>query len=324
MLRHLRSAARMRLRHEALLYRNPTEYIDGVGGFVEEGLVAGERVLVAVPAENAEELRPHLSDEDAVVFADMRQLGRNPSRIIPAIRSFLEADPDIPARFVGEPIWHGRDPEEIAEATIHESLINRAFGSYGAAILCPYDVARLSPETLADSDRTHPMIVDGSGSRQSPAYCDPERVCDHDLWPLSAPPAGAALLPLAVTGLREVRRVLADQAELAGLGPERIADLLLAVSEVATNALVHGSGKAVLRAWVEPKALVCAVHDNGHFDDLLVGRNKPPTESVGKRGLWMVNQLCDLVELRSGTGGTTVRIRVDLPPVDQPPVDRPA
>jgi anti-sigma regulatory factor (Ser/Thr protein kinase) len=118
--------------------------------------------------------------------------------------------------------------------------------------------------------------------------------------------------------------VLADQAELAGLGPERIADLLLAVSEVATNALVHGSGKAVLRAWVEPKALVCAVHDNGHFDDLLVGRNTPPTESVGRRGLWMVNQLCDLVELRSGTGGTTVRIRVDLPPVDLPPVDLPA
>ena len=35
---------------------------------------------------------------------------------------------------------------------------------------------------------------------------------------------------------------------------------------------------------------------------------------LGGQGLWVVNQVCDLVELRSGRTGTTVRLQMRLHP----------
>ena len=36
----------------------------------------------------------------------------------------------------------------------------------------------------------------------------------------------------------------------------------------------------------------------------------PPIEQYGGRGLWIVNQLCDLVQIRSAPSGTVVRVHV--------------
>jgi hypothetical protein len=44
----------------------------------------------------------------------------------------------------------------------------------------------------------------------------------------------------------------------------------------------------------------------------LAGRHQPGDEAAKGRGLWMVNQLCDLVQLRSGRQGTQVRIHTWL------------
>jgi anti-sigma regulatory factor (Ser/Thr protein kinase) len=41
-------------------------------------------------------------------------------------------------------------------------------------------------------------------------------------------------------------------------------------------------------------------------------RSAPPTGRAGGRGLWLVNQLCDLVQVRSPAGGTTVRMTMQL------------
>ena len=46
----------------------------------------------------------------------------------------------------------------------------------------------------------------------------------------------------------------------------------------------------------------------GRLEDPLVGRARPtPTQDHG-RGLWLVHQLCDLVQLRSGEAGTVARV----------------
>ena len=37
---------------------------------------------------------------------------------------------------------------------------------------------------------------------------------------------------------------------------------------------------------------------------------RPRVEQPSGRGLWLVNQLCDLVSVRSAADGTTVRVRV--------------
>jgi hypothetical protein len=67
-----------------------------------------------------------------------------------------------------------------------------------------------------------------------------------------------------------------------------------------------------LRLWRTADALVCEVVDAGVVTDPLTGRFAPDMEEPDGRGLWMVNQLCDLVQLRSSGEGTTVRVHTWL------------
>ncbi|MFF3213008.1 hypothetical protein ACFYYB_20340 [Streptomyces sp. NPDC002886] len=82
----------------ALLYRDPPEYVAAVGGFVRASLVAGAPVLVAVPGPRLEVLRESLDgDADGVTWTDMTELGRNPGRILAALRDFAEGESDLPS-----------------------------------------------------------------------------------------------------------------------------------------------------------------------------------------------------------------------------------
>jgi len=41
-------------------------------------------------------------------------------------------------------------------------------------------------------------------------------------------------------------------------------------------------------------------------------RVRPTPTQTGGRGLWMANQVCDLVRIRSGDTGTAVRLHMSL------------
>jgi anti-sigma regulatory factor (Ser/Thr protein kinase) len=99
-------------------------------------------------------------------------------------------------------------------------------------------------------------------------------------------------------------------ARSAGVKAARAEDLVLAVNELATNSIRHGGGRGVVRAWREPDAFVCEVRDEGRIDDPLAGRATPDDVRKSARGLWLVNQLCDLVQLRSLRDGCAVRLHV--------------
>ena len=64
--------------------------------------------------------------------------------------------------------------------------------------------------------------------------------------------------------------------------------------------------------WIAEGTLICEVADWGRIDDLLVGRVLPPLDGLGGRGVWLANQLCDLVQLRSGDEFTQVRLHTRL------------
>ena len=68
------------------------------------------------------------TDARFVDFADMRELGRNPGRIIPAWRDFIAAHPRRRSgiRGIGEPIWAGRERDDVVECQLHEALLNLA------------------------------------------------------------------------------------------------------------------------------------------------------------------------------------------------------
>jgi len=57
--------------------------------------------------------------------------------------------------------------------------------------------------------------------------------------------------------------------------------------------------------------VVCEVNDDGYLQDPLVGRRRPTPDAMGGRGLWLANQLCDLVQVRNGVEGCVVRVRVE-------------
>jgi anti-sigma regulatory factor (Ser/Thr protein kinase) len=79
---------------------------------------------------------------------------------------------------------------------------------------------------------------------------------------------------------------------------------------VATNSLRHGGGSGVLRIWEKGSSLVCEVSDAGRIEDPLVGRGKPSGDLGSGFGLWLANQLCDLVQIRTFSTGSVVRLHV--------------
>jgi anti-sigma regulatory factor (Ser/Thr protein kinase) len=115
-----------------------------------------------------------------------------------------------------------------------------------------------------------------------------------------------------VNALQDLRRMVAEAALAAGMAEDRIVDFVLAASEVGTNTVAHGGGRGTALLWREPDALMLEVHDPGRFSRLPIPDARPqPTEERG-RGLWIVDQLCDAVRIRSGTEGTFVRLRMAL------------
>jgi anti-sigma regulatory factor (Ser/Thr protein kinase) len=301
------------LRHDGLLYRTPADYVAGVVPFLGAGLAAGEPVFVAVPEANISLLRNGLgSDADSVDFVDMTSVGRNPARIIPAIRRFVDSHSHQRVRFVGEPIWPGRSDAEICEATRHEAMLNTAFADTAVDILCPYDAGQLDPAAVADAWRTHPMVVEHAERHISPHYADPRHIYAGDDPQLPQSPGGVAAITVRDDNLILVRQFVRRFVADVGLDPRRSHDLVLAVNEIATNTVLYTPAVGTLRIWSEPGTVICELRDSGFITDAFAGRHSPIDNAEHGRGLWMANQLCDLVQLRSTAAGTTIRLHVDL------------
>jgi anti-sigma regulatory factor (Ser/Thr protein kinase) len=300
--------------HEALFYRGEDGFVGAVLPRLREALAHDAAVLVAVDAPKGARLREALGpDAGRIELADMRALGGNPGRIIPVWRRFVEGALTCgrPAYGIGEPVWPGRSEDELGECHRHECLLNAAFaGGPPWWLGCPYDVAALAPSVVEGARHSHPLVAERGRVRPSPVY---DACAPLPAEALTPAPAETAQLDFGAGTVPAVRRFTAELAALAGLDGRPTADLVLAVHELATNSVRHGGGTGTVLGWLEPGQLVCEVRDAGVVGDPLVGRAAPDPLQVGGRGLWLVHQLCDLVQLRSGTRGTTVRVRVAAP-----------
>jgi anti-sigma regulatory factor (Ser/Thr protein kinase) len=114
------------------------------------------------------------------------------------------------------------------------------------------------------------------------------------------------------TDLSAVRALVHRRAQEAGLSESRAIDLVLAVSEVAANTIRHAGSPGTLDIWLDHDEIICQVHDKGIITDPLAGKRRPSEDAMGGHGLWLVNQVCDQVELESGTAGTTIRLHMKL------------
>ena len=305
-----------RFRHDALFYAGTAEFVDRTAAFIGDSVASREPILVVVSTEKIEQLRRRLGgDPDGVGFADMAQVGQNPARIIPAWREFVSehASSGRRCRGIGEPIWAARSADELVECERHEALLNLAFADAPAWWLaCPYDTESLAQSVLEEAKRNHPHLIDGDHRLESETYRGLEAVATPFDDPLPEPigtPAGYTFGADAEP-LSAVRRRVADAAAAFGLDAARAGDLVLIINEVATNSVRHGGGSGVLRIWEEGPSLICEVSDAGRIEDPLVGRGKPSPELGSGFGLWLANQLCDLVQIRTFPTGSVVRLHV--------------
>lgn len=295
-------------RHQALIYEDAEEYLAGTVPYLQAGLDAGQRILVAVGPTQTDLLRREFdATAPAIEFADMREVGRNPASIIPLWREFVD-EGEAPVRGIGEPVWAARTVAALEECRLQESLLNFAFDDGPAwDLLCPYDAATLGDEILDLVGHSHPCVCRHGRSEPSPSFV---REPDWFGGALTPPKSTPTTFSFGIGGLGEVRRRVTAAAERAGLGPRETADLVIATSELAANSVMHGGGVGTLRLWQEDERLMAEVEDRGCIEEPLVGRLRPPVEQEGGRGLWLANQLCDLVQIRSGGGGTVVRLHV--------------
>jgi len=302
-------------RHEALLYAGDDGFFAGTVPFIREGVAAGEPVLVVVDRPKLQRLRAELNgDAEHVEFADMAAVGANPGRIIAAWRDFVDrhAGSGRRLRGIGEPINPGRRGAELVECHRHEELLNLAFAdAAGFWLVCPYDTQALDPAVVERAQTTHPLLREGVVSRDSARF-DREAPTVPSSDPLPEPSTEPDVLPVEDGALAQARHCVRRHAAAAGLSDQRRDDLVLAVTEAAANSIRHGGGNGVLRVWREPDAVVCEMRDAGRLDQPLAGRLPPERDAGGGYGLWLITQVCDLVQLRQFESGSVVRMHMRL------------
>jgi anti-sigma regulatory factor (Ser/Thr protein kinase) len=302
--------------HEAMLYEGRTDFIRQTLTLIRDAVVAKMPILVAVDRGKIDELRSSLATDGAKVrFEDMVTIGRNPACIIPVWRAFVEehAGSERGVRGIGEPIWAGRSSDELVECERDEALLNLAFVSPPAALrlVCPYDTTSLPTSVIDEARRNHPVVTEEGASLPSHVY----RALDAIARPFDAPLPHPGEIPAEVRfeseeDLHDLREFIRAQASERGVELARIPDLVLAVHETVTNSIKYGGGGGVLRTWSQDGKMICEVRDHGLIHQPLVGRITPDPSQPGGSGLWLANQLCDLVQVRTSGKGSSVRLHV--------------
>ena len=121
------------------------------------------------------------------------------------------------------------------------------------------------------------------------------------------------------TTLRVLRETVLAHATAAGMPEGRALDVMLAVHELAANAVEHGGGTGRLRMSATNRELVCKVSDPGPAGSGLPcdtsGSQRPgaiarvsPWPYEPGHGLWLVHQIADHISVNSGPAGSQVTV----------------
>lgn len=120
-----------------------------------------------------------------------------------------------------------------------------------------------------------------------------------------------ATYPSTPSGVGAMRRDVAEFAARAGMDDERVGDIRLAVSEAATNAVVHAyreaEGMLVVRARVAGHDLIVVVSDSGRG---LAPR--PDSPGLGL-GMPLMATVTSSFRIESQGSGTEVHMTFALP-----------
>jgi anti-sigma regulatory factor (Ser/Thr protein kinase) len=115
-------------------------------------------------------------------------------------------------------------------------------------------------------------------------------------------------------GLFSLRAAVSAHASDLGLGPERVGDVVMIAHELASNVIRHGGTAGRLRLWRTDHAVLCQVSDTGPglADPAAAGRAPAPLSAPDGRGLWIVRQLSDRLDIESGPDGSILTVTIAI------------
>ncbi len=309
--------------HRAAIVGSAGEVVDVLAAHLEEGLRAGDLPVLAVPPDTADAVRRALGLRADAVGDDPRivLLGARAPDAMAVVARLLEQAAGTGSgrlRVLAQPQYRD-DPRRWREVRRYEAAVNALVATAPLTVLCAHDRGSLPAEALDTARATHRELVADGAVLPNPAYQDPE-ACLRGIAAVREPvEAGDPVYAVdGVPTLPVLRRDL--QGVLAAVVPDAdlVADLHLAVSEVAANAFRHGRPPVSARVWADDTAVVCTITDSGDGHDALLAGFVPAHGedlSAGGMGLWLARKLWDSVDLLPGpTGGLRVRLATTLPP----------
>ncbi len=300
--------------HEAGFYGSDAEFRALIVPFAEEGIAAGEPVIIGYDDRKSALLRSWLTDPSAVEFTGDQDLYATPAGAIAAYRRLFERHVAMGAaqiRITGEVPYPGNGGR-FEGWDRYESAVNTVWQDFPVWGRCLYDTATAPAAVLDVVERTHPHLVWPSGQRRaSDRYQD---AVAFDGLPYAPDPLeeSAPVAELVNPSAAAARHAL-TQIGRGRIPGTALQDLLIGVTEAVANAQLHGRPPATVRIWATPDRVVVTVHDTGHGPaDRLAGLVPAPGSSSGRRlglGLWVMHQLDIDVALRHTSDGFTVRLR---------------
>jgi anti-sigma regulatory factor (Ser/Thr protein kinase) len=303
--------------HEAGFYGSDAEFAALIVPFVEEGVAAGEAVIIGYDDRKAGLLRSWLADPSAVEFIGDQSLYATPARAIATYQRLFEFHLAMGAgqiRIAGD-VPHPGNGRRFNGWDRYECGINTVWDDFPVWGLCLYDTTTAPPEVLEVVERTHPRLVSPSGQRRASERYQEAAVFEglpHVPDPLEASTPAVELIDRPPADTRHA---------LARIGRSRVSnatltDLIIGASEAAGNALRHGRPPVTVRIWATHDRIVVSVHDTGPGPaDPLAGLVPAASSTFDPGlGLWALHHLDVDTALITTGDGFTVRLRAGTIP----------
>ncbi|MCE6995536.1 sensor histidine kinase [Saccharothrix sp. S26] len=303
--------------HAAAYYTSDEDLMAVALPFLLGGLEAGEPTVVSLAPERSELVRRALPRSAEAVFTVTDDLYARPAAAIKSYREMMAgfvADGARGIRILGEipPVGLSRSWDWWAR---YESAVNHAYDEFPLRSMCAYDTRTTPRHVLDDVAATHPFVAAPDGAHLiGERYVEPPDFL-ADPRPMTPYPIERTppLVELTDPAPAAARRAVV-QANRASLSAQEIGNLVLAVSEIVTNAARHGRPPVLFRVWSDTDHVVVTIHDTGAGPtDPFAGLLPAPDRESGGLGLWLTHQICHHVALHRDKHGFTVRLTAGDP-----------
>ncbi|MGY1724005.1 anti-sigma factor RsbA family regulatory protein [Blastococcus sp. SYSU DS0533] len=302
--------------HVAAPVGSDEELVGAALPYLEEGLRAGDLVVLSCPPETAALITAALGERAGSVEEDTRLclLGTTVPDAVAAGTELVRRARSTGSgrlRFTGQ-VQFGPAPRDWREGLRFEAAVNLLLAARPVQGLCLFDRRVLPPEVLAGAAATHPWVLTGGRVVPSGAFEEPADYARRLAVPRE--PLEDQVPVLAVEdapSLAELRRLLRGVVHAHVADPDQAADLHFAASEIASNAFRHGARPVSARVWADGERMVCAITDQGRGTDIPFPGYRPAHGvdlAQGGMGLWLTRKLWDHVDLLHGPAGFTVRL----------------